>query len=149
MRKIITIITIFSAIACAGAFAQEQEKKAEAGVAVWLKGLRQKMSQITPKKSIVLSTGVAGVRGAREDSQVKLYWKGKKTEEPVTEEELREFTEALDFIEKGDQAAAIRELEELLNRFPDSALVPDAKKTLDLVKAEAGEQKKAAQEEKK
>ena len=69
----------------------------------WLKGLRQKISQIVPKKSIVMSTGVAGVRGAKEDVQVKLYWKGKKTEEPITEEELQEFKEALDLIEKGDR----------------------------------------------
>lgn len=149
MRKIIFSITFFLAVACAGAYGQEQEKKSEAGAAAWLKGLRQKISQIVPKKSIVMSTGVAGVRGAKEDDQAKLYWKGKKTEEPISEEELQEFKEALDLIEKGDQAAAVRELEELLNRFPDSALVPDAKKTLDLVKAEAKVQKESEPEEKK
>jgi len=81
---------------------------------------------------------VAGVRGAKDDNgRSKLYWKGKTGEEPVTEEELAEFKEGLAFVEAGKKTEAIHEFEEFLQQHPDSALVPDAKKSLDLLKAEA------------
>jgi TolA-binding protein len=85
-----------------------------------------------------MSTGVAGVRGAKEDStKNKLYWKGKKGDEAVTEEELKEFKEGLALAEAGKTPEAIQEFEEFLKQHPDSALVPDTKKSLDLLKAEA------------
>jgi TolA-binding protein len=77
------------------------------------------------------------VRGAKGDSgKSKLYWKGKKGDEPVTEAELLEFKEGLAFVEAGKKEEAIKEFEEFLKLYPDSALVPDAKKSLDLVKAD-------------
>jgi TolA-binding protein len=120
---------------CATAIAQEQEHKVGPRISEWLKSLQQKIAQIAPKKAIPQSTTVAGVRGAKEGASIKLYWKGKKGEEPVTEDELAELKEGLDFAAKGDNAAAIQELEEFLKQYPDSALIPDVKKTLDLVKA--------------
>lgn len=124
--------------------AQANEKKTGPGIVEWLKDLQRKIEQIVPKKTIPVSTGVAGVRGAKEDSQVKLYWKGKKGEEAITEEELAGFKKGLDSAEKGDKAGAVRELEEFMKQYPDSALIPDAKKTLDLVKAEAQDSAPAA-----
>lgn len=135
MKKMWVIIVLLAA-GSAIAAAQEQERKPGPTISEWLKGLQQKISQIAPKKTIPVSTGVAGVRGAREDAQVKLYWKGKHGEEAVSEEELREFREALGPIEKDDRAGAIKGLEKFMKQYPDSALIPDAKKTLDLVKAE-------------
>jgi TolA-binding protein len=136
MKKEMFILSVVLGLCCSTVLAQEQEKKAGSGIASWLKGLQQKISQIAPRKSVVMTTGVAGVRGSKEDSQVKLYWKGKKGEEAVTEEELAEFKEAVDYASKGDRAGAIQELEEFMKQYPDSPLIPDAKKTLDLVKAE-------------
>ncbi|OGW34968.1 MAG: hypothetical protein A2010_12335 [Nitrospirae bacterium GWD2_57_9] len=132
-----TAILVFIISLCSSmAMAQQQERKPGPTISEWLKGLQQKISQIAPRKVVPLSTGVAGVRGAKEDSPMKLYWKGKTGEEAVSEEELREFREALGYLEKDDRAGAIHELEEFMKQFPDSALIPDAKKTLDLVKAE-------------
>jgi hypothetical protein len=131
MKKIFLIVMILGL--CSGvAAAQEQEKKS--GIAEWLKGLQNKIAQIVPKKTVPMSTGVAGVRGAKEDAQVKLYWKGKKGEDAVTEDEMSKFKSGVDLAEKGDKESSLKQLDEFMKQYPDSALIPDAKKTYDLVK---------------
>ena len=134
-RKVIALVLTMGLFAAA-AVAQEQAKKGPS-ISEWLKSLQKKVEQIVPKKATPMSTGVAGVRGAKEDSQAKLYWKGKKGDEVVTEEELAKFKTGLDLAEKGDRAGSIKELEDFMGRYPDSALIPDAKKTMEMVKAEA------------
>jgi TolA-binding protein len=141
-KKIVIMIVTVLLFTCAIAAAQEQEKKKEPKISQWLRGLQQRIALIAPKKVVPLTTGVAGVRGAKEEAQVKLYWKGKKGEEPVSEAELSEFKLAVDSAEKGDTADASKKLEEFMKQFPDSALIPDAKKTLDMVKAEIEQDKK-------
>lgn len=138
MKKLLSIALVFG-LCCTAALAQEQEKKTGSSIAEWIKSLQNKIAQITPKKSLPLSTGVAGVRGAKEDSQVKLYWKGKKGDEAVTESELSEFKAAIDSASGRDQTTAAKEIEKFMAKYPDSPLIPDAKKTLDLVKAEGKE----------
>jgi TolA-binding protein len=130
--------TIFIIALCAGvAPAQEQR---ESGISSWFKELQKKIDIISPRKKPTVSTGVAGVRGAKDESgKNKLYWKGKESEEPVTEAELAEFKEGLAYAEAGKKAEAVHEFEEFLTQHPDCALVPDAKKSLDLLKAEAPE----------
>ena len=115
------------------ALAQEQKGLS---LADWLKVIQKKIERTVPKKIQPLSTGVAGVRGTKEDASVKLYWKGKPNDEPITEEEMTEFKAAIDLVARGERAGAGTRLEKFLTQYPDSALIPDAKKTLDLVKAE-------------
>ncbi len=105
-------------------------------LADWIKVVQKKIAKIVPKKIQPLSTGEAGIRGTKEDASVKLYWKGKKSEETVTEEEMKEFKAAVDLIVKDDRDVAGTVLEKFLTRYPSSALVPDAKKMLDLIKVE-------------
>ena len=137
------LVITFGMLALCFTMAQAQERK-ETGLSSWLKDLQKKIEAIAPKKSLPVSTGVAGVRGAKDESgKDKLYWKGKKGEEPVREEELSEFKEGIAFAQKGDTAAAIKELEEFMSQYPDSALIPDAKKSLDLLKADRGTEPKA------
>jgi TolA-binding protein len=131
-RSLACIIVI--GLCCSAAAAQEQKGSA---LSEWLKGLQQRIALIAPKKTLPQSTMVAGVRGAKEGAPAKLYWKGKKGEEPVTEQELAELRKGLDLAAKGDTAGAAKELEGFLKQYPDSALVPDAKKTLDMVKTDA------------
>jgi TolA-binding protein len=129
-------IIVFSVLALCITTASAQEKK-ESGFSSWFKELQKKIDLVSPKKNPVMSTGVAGVRGAKGDNgKSKLYWKGKKGDEPVTEAELLEFKEGLAFVEAGKREEAIKEFEEFLKLYPDSALVPDAKKSLDIVKAD-------------
>lgn len=137
IRKLIIIGAV--AAICSTAFAEGQQQQQGQGAVVseWLKALQKKIEQIMPKKSLYVTTGVAGVRGAKEEGQAKLYWKGKKGEEVVTEEELVRFKKAVDIAASGDRASAVKELEEFMKQYPDSGLIPDAKKTLDLVKTEA------------
>jgi TolA-binding protein len=142
-------IIAFSMLALCITTASTQEKK-ESGLSSWFKELQKKIDLVSPKKNLPMSTGVAGVRGAKDDSNKnKLYWKGKKGEEPVTEEELKEFKEGLVFAEVGKKPEAIQEFEEFLKQHPDSALVPDAKKSLDLLKADAKPQETAAPSQQK
>jgi len=145
-KKLIGFIMI-AGLCCTTALAQEQKGSA---LSEWLKGMQKKISKIVPKKAPPQSTGVAGVRGAKEDSSVKLYWKGKKGDEQVTEEEMGSFKEGIESAATGDRAGAIKGLEEFMKKYPDSALIPDAKKTLDLVKVEPKEESKPeAKDEKK
>lgn len=134
MRK---LMMSFGLIVLVAGMAPAQEKK-DSGFSSWFKDLQKKIDVIAPRKSLTVSTGVAGVRGAKDDSnRSKLYWKGKQGEEPVTEAELAEFKEALAYVEAGKIAEATHEFEEFLKQHPDSALVPDAKKSLDALKVAA------------
>jgi len=118
------------------ALAQTPQKEAGPSISDWLKSLQQKIAQIIPKKSVSQETVVAGVRGAKENPLTTLYWKGKKDEEPVTEGELAEFKKGVDLAAAGQRFEAVKVLQEFMKQYPDSALIPDAKKTIDLVKAE-------------
>ncbi len=121
------------------------QEKSESTLFAWIKSLQSKIDQIIPKKSLPMATGVAGTRGAKDESSVKLYWKGKKGDESVTEEELLKFRASVDLIGKGDRDGSVRALDDFMKQYPDSALIPDAKKTLDLVKAESTVEGKAEQ----
>lgn len=141
IKKLFSFVLIFG-LCCAAAAAQQQEQKADSGFSAWLKSLQAKIALITPKKTLPMTTGVAGVRGAKEDAVVKLYWKGKQGDETVSEEELLKFKAGVDFAEKGNKEEALKALDEFMKQYPDSALIPDAKKTLELVKAEPAAEKK-------
>lgn len=150
-KKLFSCLVIIGLCCATTVLAQEQKDSA---LSNWLKTIQKKIENILPRKEIATSTGVAGVRGAKQDSQVKLYWKGRKGETVVTEEELGKFKSSVELAGKGDRAGAAKGLEEFMKQYPDSALIPDAKKTLDLVKAEPpaevqGEQKAGEQELKK
>ena len=132
INKLFSLI-IITGLCCSPALAQEQKSPS---LADWLKVIQKKIDKIALKKIRPLSTGVARIRGTREDASVKLYWKGKKNDEPVTEEEMSAFKMGLDLAGKGERTEAVKELQEFMKHYPDSALIPDAKKTLDLVKAE-------------
>lgn len=111
------------------------KKKGSSGLSAWLTSIQKKISGIMPKKSLEMSTSVAGIRGSKEQARSKLYWKGKKGKESVTEAELTKFKAAVDLALKGDQAASAKELKDFMKLYPDSAMIPDAKKTLDMVQA--------------
>ena len=141
MRKLFALAAMAMVLAAGAVLAQEQKPvDKNEGFSEWLKALQRKIETMTAKKSIPMSTGVAGIRGAKEDEKAKLYWKGKKGGEGVTEEELTEFKSAVDLAAAGQKDAAVKELEEFIAQFPDSPLVSDAKKTLEMVKAEGKQQ---------
>ncbi|HEY6012079.1 MAG TPA: hypothetical protein VIX18_11465 [Nitrospirota bacterium] len=132
MRRSLACI-ILAGLCCTAAPAEEQKG---AVLNEWLKGVQNKIALIAPKKVLPRTTTVAGVRAAKEESTAKLYWKGKKGGEAVSEEELAEFKTGIDRAASGDSAGAIKGLEDFMKKHPDSALIPDAKRTLDLVKTD-------------
>jgi len=143
LNKMVVLAVLASlSFALALAQAQEQHKKSGPSISEWLNGLQKKIEQIVPRKSVPLSSGVGGVHGPAEDSQVKLYWKGNKDDDTVTAEELLKFKSAVDAAAKNDRAGSIKGLEEFMKQYPDSALIPDAKKTVDMMKSEWKEGKK-------
>ena len=135
MKKIFSLVLMLSLCSTA-AMAQEQAKKAGPSISEWLRGLQNKIAQIIPKKTVPMSNSVAGVRGAKEGVQAKLYWKGKKSDEAVTEEEMEKFKSGVALAEKGENESSLKQLDDFMKQYPDSALIPDAKKTFDMVKAE-------------
>ena len=140
-RKIFTAALVVLVGLCALAIAEEASKK-DSGFSEWLKSMQQKVNQLVPKKSVSMSNGVAGVRGAKEDTHSKLYWKGKKSEAAVSERELLEFKDGLESAQNGDTPGAISAFDEFLKTYPDSALVPDVKKALDMAKRQQSEEVK-------
>jgi hypothetical protein len=141
MKRIFSVVMML-ALCCTATMAQEQAKKAGPSISEWLRGLQNKIAQMLPKKTIPMTTGVAGVRGAKEGAQAKLYWKGTKGEEAVTEEEMEKFKAGVTLAEKGDHEGSLKLLEDFMKQYPDSPLIPDAKKTFDLVKAAPKEEPK-------
>lgn len=144
-NKVFALISI-TTLCCTAALAQEQKGST---LAEWLAVVQKKIESIVPKKIRPLSSGVAAVRGTKEEATVKLYWKGKKSEELVTEEEMMEFKAAIELVAGSERVAAITRLEKFLTQYPDSALIPDAKKTLGLLKVEVSKEKKALVKEEK
>ena len=140
-KKLFALFMIIGLSFATTVLAQEQQQGST--LSAWIKTIQGKIAKVLPKKEIATSTGVAGVRGAKQDAQTKLYWKGRKGETAVTEEELGKFKSSIELVGKGDRAGAAKELEEFMKQYPDSALIPDAKKTLDLVKAEPQAEVKA------
>ncbi|MFA5073657.1 MAG: hypothetical protein WC539_07150 [Nitrospirota bacterium] len=140
MLKKISILTAF--LLLMGTSSLLAQEKSESVFSSWIKSIQQKIDHILPKKTLPLSTGVAGIRGAKEEGAAKLYWKGKQGAEAVTEEELSKFKAGIDLAEKGDRQGSIKTLEEFMKQYPDSALIPDAKKTIDLAKGNGTVEKK-------
>jgi hypothetical protein len=138
---LIIIIGLFWTMALAG------EQKVSV-LSDWLTVVQQKVNTIVPRKTLPRRNSDTGMRLDREAAFVNLYWKGKKTgEEPVTKEEMTQFKAALEPAVRGERETAITALERFLEQYPESALVPDAKKTLDLVKSEAAKEEQAAGKE--
>lgn len=134
-RRIIGVLAIL-ALCSGAAIAQEKREQQESGLGAWLRNMRHKLDIVNPRKTLPVSTGVAGVRGAKDQSKAKLYWKGKQSDDQVSEAELTALKAAVELAEQGDHTGAAKGCAAFLEQFPDSALVPDAKRTLDLVKAE-------------
>jgi len=131
-NKLFSLIVI-TGLCCLPALAQDQKSPS---LADWLTFLQKKIERIVPKKIQPLSNGAEGIRGTKDDASAKLYWKGKMSDEPVTETELSEFKKGIDLAVKGERTGAVKGLQEFMMQYPDSALIPDAKKTLDLIKKE-------------
>lgn len=142
MRKLPILIIVALFLSAGAAMALEEQRPADknTGFMEWIKTLQRKIETMAPKKTMPMGTGVAGIRGAKDDEKAKLYWKGKKGEDAVTEDELIAFRSAVELAEQGQKDASIKGLEDFLVRYPGSPLTEDARKTLDMLKTAVQQQ---------
>ena len=76
-------------------------------------------------------SSVVGLRGSKQEPLSKqLYWKGKKGNVPVTPDEIKMFRTAVDEARVGQKTDAIATLKTFQEKFPASALKPDAQETI-------------------
>ncbi len=116
----------------------------------WLKELQSKVMRTEKrhKKRVVAAAAVRGSKKKKASSQ-KLYWKGKKTKKPVTQEELDAFKKVLALIEDEKTDKAAESLEAFIEKNPESALLADAEQTLALLKPSPEDKESESSEKKK
>lgn len=98
----------------------------------WLARMEAKITKIEskPQKD---TTGVAAVRGDKKATGKQLYWKGRLSSKPVTEEEIVAFKEALNKAGEGYFESATTDLKQFLEKHPSSPLISDVRTTLSLI----------------
>ncbi|OGQ57565.1 MAG: hypothetical protein A3J24_01065 [Deltaproteobacteria bacterium RIFCSPLOWO2_02_FULL_53_8] len=126
MRKSIILLTAVFLIATATSYAAEKNT-----LSFWIKNTGSKLESVSKKKK---DSAVAGVKGAPEKAPDELYWKGAKPD--VNEEEVAALESAVERANKGESAAAIKELEAFIAKYPKSPLLADAQEGLKMLKAE-------------
>ncbi|NVN99720.1 MAG: hypothetical protein HXX17_10375 [Geobacteraceae bacterium] len=124
-RIILSLVLVLTAVTAYG----EQKE------GFWEK-LRNKLEKITPVKKSSSTTAVGGVRGAKNDDATDIYWKGKDKASDVSEDELQKFNAAYESKKKGDNYLAMKQLEEFLAAYPQSALRADGFQAMEQIKAE-------------
>lgn len=110
--------------------------------AFWEK-LASSLEKLTPVRKSATTTAVGGVRGAKSDDSADIYWKGKEKPVEMAEEELKKFSNAVDSRMKGDKEQALKQFEELLAAYPQSAFKVEGLQAVDRLKREIVEAKDA------
>ncbi len=105
-----------------------EDKGNEAEISLW-DIIRSKIERVTPKKKLVVTTAVGGVRGARSESGADLYWKGEKVQPDMTEE-MTQFENALFTAENGEIMQALVQFETFELQYPESVLKDDASQAI-------------------
>ncbi|MEE9913476.1 MAG: hypothetical protein K4571_17325 [Deltaproteobacteria bacterium] len=98
--------------------------------------LQGKLQKVTPGKKTTVTTAVGGVRGAKNESDKDIYWKGKDKSPQVTEEELQKFQFALDIKIKGNNEEALKLFEEFMKAYPQSSLRVEGLQAIEKIKME-------------
>ncbi|MCW8825566.1 MAG: hypothetical protein OQK78_03985 [Gammaproteobacteria bacterium] len=133
MKKIITALTLILGVTvCAQPlYAEETNQPKEESTSLW-DSLRKKIETFTPKKKLVATTAVGGVRGALVESD-DLYWKGEIAIKEIDPKELGDFENALVLYESGNTEGAQNAFNKFLSDYPESKLVTDANQALELL----------------
>lgn len=137
MQKIISTLFIGALLCVQPLYANEEsgqkgggQKESEA-TSLW-DSLRKKIETFTPKKKLSATTAVGGVRGALVESE-DLYWKGERIAEEINPKELKDFDNALVLYEAGNSDGAKNAFGKFVTDYPESILVSDANKALELL----------------
>mgnify|MGYP001073393743 CR=1 FL=1 len=103
--------------------------------AFWEK-LASKLEKLAPVKKSATTTAVGGVRGAKSDDSADIYWKGKEKPVEMAEEELQTFNRAVSCRMKGESEQALRQFEEFLAAYPQSAFRVEGVQAVEKLKQE-------------
>ncbi len=105
----------------------------------WLKRITYKIKVISGSdNSSTKRNAVAGVKGTEAENKEELYWKSVQVEDA----EKTLMNEAIALAEEGKNELAIKKLEEFVEKYPESALIEDAKAGLLAMKDSGGEDSK-------
>ena len=109
-------------------------KEKEWNLKDWLNTVQKRIRRTERRQG--QRVAVAAIRGAKEDAPKKLYWKGKSSNQAVTDAELQEFKTAVSMVSAGQKMEGQSALDAFLKKYPTSALKSDAENTLALVQKE-------------
>lgn len=136
-KWIAQVVVILAALFLISPSAFSKGKGEKETLSGWLNNLGKRITRLEKKTSIRPVTTVAGVRGAKEKKAAhKPYWKGKKRVKEVSAKEIKQFKIGLSYAQKGEKEEAIKEFEKFIKLYPQSELTKEAKKAIELLKAE-------------
>jgi hypothetical protein len=141
MKK--SVMLICSLLLAAAVAHGEQVVKKDA---FWDK-LSQKLEKITPAKKGSTTTAVGGVRGAKNEDAADIYWKGKEKSVDMAQDELQKFNTAVESKMKGDNEQALKQFEEFLVLYPQSAFRVEGLQAVEKIKQEIAAAKSPAVKE--
>lgn len=99
-------------------------------------GLSKKLEKLTPTKKGATTTAVGGVRGAKNEDATDIYWKGKEKSVDMAQDELQKFNGAVESKLKGDNVQALKQFEEFLVLYPQSAFRVEGLQAVEKLKQE-------------
>ncbi len=152
MNRLLVLLLVF--IVSFSAYAVETHKKKDSQVVVKtesqsvFKGLLYKVwgrlrslnPQLDTSKTRRRGVSTIGIRGSQTtESLIEPYWKGDKTTDPVYVEQLSNYTRAQQLAEDGKLQQAEKALNDFLEEYSDSELVPNAQFALGLTQGGLGE----------
>jgi len=116
-------LMVIIAVAYGTAYAEERPAAKETGLSAWFKELQRRSTSSRPRKRLPVSTDVAGVPGKGDSAGASST--GKEEGRRAGYRGGTEGVQGVDGVrEKGDTTAAIKELDEFMKQYPDSALIP-------------------------
>lgn len=136
MKKILLSLILGASVCVSPLYAEEPTEaaaKTEEASSLW-DSLRNKIESLTPKKKLVSTTAVGGVRGAQIESD-DLYWKGESVAQEVNLDELTDFKNALTLYDAGNSEGAKNAFGKFVKDYPQSSLLVDANQALELLKS--------------
>ncbi|MCK5235627.1 MAG: hypothetical protein KAR06_01470 [Deltaproteobacteria bacterium] len=122
MKKLLLILSIMVAVVFSANHASA------GGLDYWIKSITHKLWSSSSSDKDNKRTAVVGVKGFAQEEDSELYWKDGKL---PTEEEVDDFSVAVDLIKEGKFDTAEKKLKAFLKDYPESPLADDAKEGLE------------------
>lgn len=114
--------------------ARAEEAKTGSDLSHYLEQLQVKLEHAAERANQPTASGgssVVGLRGSKQEPLSRqLYWKGKKIAAPLTPDEVKLMRQAVEQARAGHPAEAVSILQAFEQKYPQSALLPDAQATL-------------------